>query len=638
MVNLGWYINRLRAMSGREIAWRLSQKRLEGVERKRFSNKQRVDATLLFDEARESFFDCSRLPLNLQNRVFTHERAISLLGEYSYEEYRTRWHAGFQTANDWPLEFSYDLAYKQRDDIGDARTNWELNRGSQFALLAKAYYVSGDASFLEELQFLEDSWAQENPFLWGISWTSTMEIAIRCINWMYAAAFLEASNNEDAMMLATKFSCGAANMAAYVARHYSRFSSSNNHAIVEACALELAGMVYSVDQWTEIARSILEVEVIRQNHEDGVNKEQSLHYQAFFMEALGLCLLTCRTNCVKTPVEWETLLVKMCNYVQDCRVAPGVWLEFGDDDEGVILNLQGPKHDECEYVLQLMGIVLKGNERWSDYGSTCETLRWLCDESVLMNAADKKLRDNSTCVTYPVGGVSIMRSINGRVVAGMDHGPLGFGSIAAHGHADALSIQLYVDGQCIIGDPGTYIYHCDFPMRNELRKTCSHSTVCIDGKDQSEMLGAFMWGKRAEVTLIHSGYQADGSYVVEASHNGYAPAIHKRVFRFELSGTIHIDDEIRCEQSCVVKVPFVLSPEMTVGSAGGVANIGNENCIVSISTNNNWTTLEVPYSNRYGVMEIGTNLLFTLSVCRSAIITTLIEVGDKANRSLKEKF
>ena len=59
---------------------------------------------------------------------------------------KKNWHAGFQTANQWPDEFSYFLDYKQRDDIGDARTNWELNRHFQFALLAKNYFVSHDMS------------------------------------------------------------------------------------------------------------------------------------------------------------------------------------------------------------------------------------------------------------------------------------------------------------------------------------------------------------------------------------------------------------------------------------------------------------------------------------------------------------
>ncbi len=40
-----------------------------------------------------------------------------------------------------------------------------------------------------------------------------------------------------------------------------------------------------------------------------------------------------------------------------------------------------------------------------------------------------------------------------------DAAPLGFLSIAAHGHADALSFILHVDGSPILVDPGTFMYH-----------------------------------------------------------------------------------------------------------------------------------------------------------------------------------
>lgn len=42
MGKLGWYFNRLRAMSPREVVWRLEQKRLQRQELARFKEKQAV--------------------------------------------------------------------------------------------------------------------------------------------------------------------------------------------------------------------------------------------------------------------------------------------------------------------------------------------------------------------------------------------------------------------------------------------------------------------------------------------------------------------------------------------------------------------------------------------------------------------
>ena len=53
-----------------------------------------------------------------------------------------------------------------------------------------------------------------------------------------------------------------------------------------------------------------------------------------------------------------------------------------------------------------------------------------------------------------------------RLVA--DAGPLGYRSIAAHGHADALSFTLSVGGREFLIDPGTYAYHTQQAWRQLL--------------------------------------------------------------------------------------------------------------------------------------------------------------------------
>lgn len=98
--------------------------------------------------------------------------------------------------------------------------------------------------------------------------------------------------------------------------------------------------------------------------------------------------------------------------------------------------------------------------------------------------------------TFPDGGYSILKSNDGEIIIGIDHAPLGFGSIVAHGHANALSFQLYVSGKCILGDPGTFIYHCNINKRNEYRKINNHNTVWVNNEEQSQMMRAFLWGKK----------------------------------------------------------------------------------------------------------------------------------------------
>lgn len=601
MADIAWLMRRLKAMSIPEIAWRLSQKQIQKSEEKRFRSSKCSVVDELFDTKLEGLnLDADKMHLNFENEDYSLAHSIPLLGGYDYEKYKKAWSAGFQTENEWPDTFSYSLEYRQRDDIGDARANWELNRHFQFALLAKDYYITGDRKYLDELTTLFKDWNQKNPFLWGISWTSVMEVAIRCSNWCYTYCFLAKSKDVPAETL-VQLQTGILNMTAYTENHYSRYSSANNHLIVEAYAIGQSGVLFENLKWIDLAVSILTREFPLQNYSDGINKELSLHYQSFYMEAVGLLMRLLKKNGISVPESWYAWLSKMSEYLATCIGKHGKVVEFGDNDEGKILDLSGG-FNHYKYVLGLMSCLLE--KEYTDVGECCENLKWLFTEKerTAGSKKDKYTPKQSAC--YKEGGNTILRSDDGRVLIGIDHAALGFGSIAAHGHADALSFQMYLDGQPIFVDPGTYIYHCDLENRNAFRRTENHNTVCINGKDQSEMLGAFLWGKRAECQL--DGYEEDaGNVKIKANHNGYSPEIHTRTYTFNHKDELIIFDEITTDTKVVAN--FILAPEVNVVLSENQVHISaeNENVVMKISCKKEYSIRIVakPYSRRYGVYE-----------------------------------
>ena len=237
------------------------------------------------------------------------------MGGYEYNRYKEKWNAGFQTEREWGQNFSNSLSYKQRDEVGDARTNWELNRHFQFALLAKAYYATGERKYAEELERLFLDWNRKNPFLHGISWTSVMEVAIRSIQWTIALAFLRKKGYATDGTMLVDMENGIKNMAAYVAQHYSRYSSANNHLLVEATAIAYAGFALEHEPWKRLAVRILDEELLKQNYEDGVNMEMALHYQTFGMEAYALVMHLMQCSGMKVPDTWKNLMEKQCEFV-----------------------------------------------------------------------------------------------------------------------------------------------------------------------------------------------------------------------------------------------------------------------------------------------------------------------------------
>jgi hypothetical protein len=140
-------------------------------------------------------------------------------------------------------------------------------------------------------------------------------------------------------------------------------------------------------------------------------------------------------------------------------------------------------------------------------------------------------------------GLSIVRAETegGRQLwARFDHGPLGYLSTAAHGHADALSVELRIDGTPILIDPGTYCYHGEPEWRNYFRGTSAHNTVTLGNRDQSDIAGPFLWSRHANARLVRLD-----RHLIVAEHDGYESTLgvtHRRTIGLD-RGRLTIVDE-----------------------------------------------------------------------------------------------
>lgn len=589
-------------MSLPEVYWRFQQKQLMTSEKKQFAtNLVRVDEELLYkDLMKLREFNSDALGINWNHSETHPKTSIQLLGPFDYESNKMNWHGGFQTSNQWPVKFAYDLGYKQCDDIGDARTNWELHRHFQFSVLAKAYYQTNDKAVLNEFEELFEDWNKSNPWLHGIAWVSVMEVAIRAISWMYTLAFLKKANNVS-QELVEKLDTGVKNMIHYVSLHYSRYSSANNHLLVEATAIGLAGFVYDSKEWIDLSVALLDEELDKQNFDDGVNKEVSLHYQTFVMEAYALMMHAMNVNDKDISKEWSQLLHKMCSFVDCSMYTSTKACAFGDNDEGKILDLDGSHFSHYAYVLQFCSLLL--NKRYHAFDKICDNIQWLFTPKQI-SAVQELTKEKHTSRIFPTGGYSFLRSNDEKVLIGIDHAPLGFGSIAAHGHADALSFQLFVDDNEVFVDPGTYIYHCWLDKRDAYRTTLQHNTVELENTNQSQMLGAFLWGKRAECEVLSSRY-SEAKDTLIAKHNGYSTN-HQREFEFDKKQNLVIKDSFDSTVDFVST--FMIGPKYNVLVESNVVKVVHKMTDAIIATLSTGSDIKIRiedefYSPEYGVEQ-----------------------------------
>jgi hypothetical protein len=152
---------------------------------------------------------------------------------------------------------------------------------------------------------------------------------------------------------------------------------------------------------------------------------------------------------------------------------------------------------------------------------------------------------------FPDAGTTLLRTTVGRdpeIWCRCDGGPHGYLSIAAHAHADALSVEVRCGGVDVLADPGTFAYQGDPDWRSYSRSTLGHNTVQLAGADQSRAGGPFLWLRHA-TTQVTEARDDGGTVCWAAGHDGYLaldpPARHHRQVRLDRAARrLEITDEV----------------------------------------------------------------------------------------------
>ena len=164
--------------------------------------------------------------------------------------------------------------------------------------------------------------------------------------------------------------------------------------------------------------------------------------------------------------------------------------------------------------------------------------------------------------TWPDGGYTVIRTATpvSRIVV-FDHGSVGYRSIAAHGHADALALWLAIDDEQVFIDAGTYAYHCPAKWRRLMRSTPVHNTLSIGGCSSSEMAGPFNWSRKAAARLIAA--KDEPRIRIVGEHDGFLArfgVIHRRTIECGPRNLLIIDELRGAPISEKVGISFLLAP------------------------------------------------------------------------------
>jgi hypothetical protein len=449
--------------------------------------------------------------------------------------------------------YAFRINYRVEEQTGNIKQVWEISRLQHLTLLATAWFLSHDDAYARRVDEQLRSWWQENPFLSGVHWTSGIEIGIRLISLAWIRRLLEEwpcvadlFERNDLAVRQIRWH------QQYLAAFRSRGSSANNHVIAEAAGQLVASCAFpwfpESARWRRRSARLLEEELARNTFPSGIGRELASDYQCFITE-LGLlaAVEAERSDRPLSASTWQRLcaMTDSATALADERLRPP---RQGDDDEGRALLIDSPECARWPLLLSLGEMIFDRLDWWPPVPASASGSIM---GAMLCTRRDIAGRPAHRPSRFADAGTTVLRTAGEQapeIWCRCDGGPHGFLSIAAHAHADALSVEVRYDSVDILADPGTYCYHGEPEWRAYFRSTIAHNTVELDGQNQSRDGGPFLWLSHANGRELDV---ADLGDITEwtAEHDGYLslhpPARHRRTVQLDLaSRSIAIVDQI----------------------------------------------------------------------------------------------
>jgi Heparinase II/III-like protein/Heparinase II/III N-terminus len=484
------------------------------------------------------------------------------------------WHFDFKSAFGWNRSVYYrDIRYGNQPGV-DVKVPWELSRFHHLIPLGQAYRLSSDERYAKEAMTQIADWIDENPVRYGVNWSSTMDVGIRAVNWIWALYFLKDSPSigpGSLLKVLTSLYAHAryirSNLEyreAWIGGSMRRLNS--NHYLSNLIGLLYISVLFPefrLDDDRRFSASELEIELFEETLPDGTDYEHSTSYHRLVFEIFlsGFFLLELNGQPMSGAV-WERL-ERMAQFVGDYMRVDGTAPQIGDSDDGRLHPLSVRDHNDHRYLCFIEGT------------HDPEYYWWFGGKPPL------RLKARQSSQAYAGSGFYVMRAHLAHVF--ISAATVGMHGLGSHSHNDQLSFEYSTSAGPWIVDPGSYIYTPDPAARNLFRSTAYHNTVCIDGLEINPIPEGqlFQLSDQARVNVFEWTVGAPRD-VLDVEHTGYLrlndPVCHRRRFELErTSGTLLIQDSFEGRGTHTLEWFFHVAPSIQIrrGASSFVLEKGN---------------------------------------------------------------
>jgi len=429
------------------------------------------------------------------------------------------------------------------NDVGDIKLVWELSRFDWLPKLAWSYR-QGENNSLQQLELWVRDWVKQNPVNAGINWKCGQEASLRCLNLILASLLIDNDfkNPHSGYLLLLE---------AHISRVEPTFlyamAQDNNHGTSEAAALFIVGeylILHGLDQqkakahkWAKKGRFWIENRIHRLVMNDGSFSQHSLTYHRLFLDSLSFVEL------MKTKFGAKEFSSSFYRKME----AASTWLYYmtdrvsgdapnlGANDGAYLFNLNDAEYRDFRPSVQLAAATfLKKSFLYEN-----EYSHPLIDVFNINIEELPPIGSKPSMVTMPNGGYAVLTTESSFALIRLPIYKF------RPSHADALHIDLWVNGENLLVDDGSYSYNTDADADADASMhfggTASHNTIQFDDRDQMPRLSRFLFGSWLNGNYSEKKAKRDEYESLIASYTDYQGAHHHRMLELQQNKVIVTD-------------------------------------------------------------------------------------------------
>lgn len=432
--------------------------------------------------------------------------------------------------------------------VGDIKGVWEASRFDWLIAMAQRAAL-GDRGELDRLNRWLDNWARANPPYLGANWKCAQEASIRVLHLALAAIILDQTDAPlpGLMQLLRAHLTRIEPTTGYAV------AQDNNHGTSEAAALFVGG------SWLErlglaegkrparLGRRLLAERAHRLIMPDGSFSQYSLVYHRMMLDTYSFAESWRRRLELPAsdPMQRERTMAATRWLQQMVDPATGDGPNLGANDSAQLLTLEEAGYRDFRPSLQWAAALFLEGRAVPSPGVWNQRLRWLgIDEppEPLPAPISTQLDD---------GGYHVLR--RGSAMACLRYPRFRF----RPSQADALHVDLWIGGENMLRDGGTFSYNGSAADTGYFGGTASHNTAMFDGRDQMPRLGRFLFGHWLSSSVAEFREDVE-AVTARAAYTDHLGATHDRTIRLT-DGKLEITDRMG-GQAREVAVRWRLAP------------------------------------------------------------------------------